>query len=89
MKNSDLISKRVLSISIGISLILMSASLFIFTLKNVTSGNAETPPPIQNEKYSVYPCGISDGYVYYIWTGDNWTFEKMPLSKAVDASWVK
>jgi hypothetical protein len=89
MKNSDLISKRFLSISIGISLILISASLFIFSLKNVNASKAETPPPAKNEQYSVYPVGISGGYAYYIWTGDNWTFEKMPIEKAKDATWVK
>jgi hypothetical protein len=89
MKNSDMFSKRFLSISIGLSLILISASLFILTLKNATPSKAETQPPSQNEQYSVYPCGISDGYAYYIWTGDKWTFEKMPLSKAVDATWIK
>lgn len=42
MKNLDLFSKRVLSISIGLSMVLLSFSLLFMSLKSVTSANAES-----------------------------------------------
>jgi len=40
MKNLDLFSKRILSICVGISIILLSGSLFLLSLKSVTSAKA-------------------------------------------------
>ena len=41
MKNLDLFSKRVLSISIGLSMVVLSFSLLFMSLKSVTAANAE------------------------------------------------
>ncbi len=41
MKNLDLLSKRVLSISIGLSMVVLSFSLLFMSLKTVTPANAE------------------------------------------------
>ena len=41
MKNLDLFSKRVLSISIGLSMVVLSFSLLFMSLKAVTNANAE------------------------------------------------
>ena len=41
MKNLDLFSKRVLSISIGLSMVLISLSLLFMSLKSITTANAE------------------------------------------------
>lgn len=40
MKKIDLISRRILSVSIGITMIILSLSLFLVSLKNVTSARA-------------------------------------------------
>lgn len=42
MKNLDLISRRVLSISIGISLVFLSLSLLMVSIKSITTANADT-----------------------------------------------
>jgi hypothetical protein len=42
MKNLDLFSRRVLSISIGLSMVLMSLSLLFISFKNITTANAGT-----------------------------------------------
>jgi hypothetical protein len=42
MKNLDLFSRRVLSISIGISLVVLSLSLFMISLKSITTANADS-----------------------------------------------
>ena len=41
MKNLDLFSRRVLSISFGLSMVLLSISLLFMSLKSVTTANAE------------------------------------------------
>ena len=40
MKNLDLFSKRILSICVGISIILLSGSLFLLSLQSITSARA-------------------------------------------------
>ena len=54
MKNSDVFIKRFLSVCLGISAILISGSLFVFSLKTVTPGQA-SPLPVReiNEGLSV------------------------------------
>lgn len=44
MKNSDVFVKRFLSVCLGISAILISGSLLIFSLKTVTPGQASPLP---------------------------------------------
>ena len=41
MKNLDLFSRRVLSISIGLSMVILSFSLLFMSLKSVTTANAD------------------------------------------------
>ena len=41
MKNLDLFSKRLLSICVGISIILLSGSLFLLSLQSITSAKAD------------------------------------------------
>ena len=42
MKNSDVFAKRFLSVCLGLSAVLISGSLFIFSLKTVTPAQAST-----------------------------------------------
>ena len=44
MKNSDVFAKRFLSVCLGISAILISGSLFVFSLKTITPGQASPLP---------------------------------------------
>jgi hypothetical protein len=46
MKNSDLISKRILAISIAICGILLSTSLLIFSIGSITKGYATDTNPV-------------------------------------------
>jgi len=41
MKKPDLISRRILSISLGITMIILSMSLFLMSLDNLTTAKAE------------------------------------------------
>jgi len=42
MKNLDLFSRRVLSISIGMSLVVLSLSFFMISLKSISTANADS-----------------------------------------------
>lgn len=56
MKNSDLFIKRFLSVCLGISVILISGSLFMFSLKTVTTTQAE---PLPNKDFNSEINGIN------------------------------
>lgn len=81
MKTFDQFSKRVLVICAGISMILVI--------------NAFLPNQAKAEKKSMADgsstvfMGIDNGYSYYIFIPENgnWSFEKMPLTKAKLATW--
>lgn len=42
MKNLDLFSRRALSVSFGISMVVLSLSIFMISLKSITAANAES-----------------------------------------------
>jgi hypothetical protein len=80
MKNQDLVSKRILSLALAISMILCSAALFVFSLNFTGKAKAATTagPSITttaktgthvvgNDAGSISCAGISNGYVYYIY----------------------
>lgn len=48
MKNLDMFSKRFLVITLGISAILLSGSLFMISLNNLTTASAKDKPVITN-----------------------------------------
>ena len=48
MKNTDLFSKRFLSVTLGISALLLSGSLFLFSLNNVGKAKAGGTGDIEN-----------------------------------------
>ena len=66
MKNPDLISKRILSISIGITMVLLSVSLLLFSLEHVTVANADDSGHDwfkKSELNRIYPVIKSDTLV--------------------------
>ena len=79
MKNQDLISKRILSIALAVSMILCSAALFVFSLNFTGKAKAATTasPSIINAKAEsrnpagdagfIAAAGISNGFAYYIY----------------------
>ncbi|HOY32676.1 MAG TPA: hypothetical protein PKW80_12430 [Bacteroidales bacterium] len=92
MKNPDLISKRIMVAAMSICAVLISVSLLFWSISTVEKANAGTGNSFKPAQpvYYLYPMGMSDGYVYYIYDGGGaWTFEKIEASKAVAADWVK
>ena len=86
MKNLDSFSKRFLTISVSLSLILLSASLFIFSIKNATAAPkvlSSPNPTVASENYC--SLGIYNGYVYYFWvSGTTVEFSKIKIDAAKD-----
>ncbi|HNW90284.1 MAG TPA: hypothetical protein PKN48_11515 [Bacteroidales bacterium] len=88
MKNFDLISRRIAVVGITLCAVLLCATLLVLVSTRSAGQDNENPP--QQYTYRLYPMGVSDGYVYYIYdNGGPWTFEKIAVSKAVNESWVK
>jgi hypothetical protein len=81
MKTIDQFSRRVLVICAGVCMILVT--------------NALLPSSAKAEKKSMMSSsntifmGIDNGYTYYLFMpdGGDWSFEKMPLTKAKTATW--
>jgi hypothetical protein len=66
MKNLDLFSKRILSVSVGITMVILSLCVLVLTLKGVTSANAGNIDKawIDNEEFqNVYNKMSSDTLV--------------------------
>ena len=97
MKNQDLLSKRIMTVAVAISIIFCSAALFIFTL-NFTGKSvaATTKTPILNTAQGIQSAGntgiiacagIVDGKVYYIYNNPEVgsVFWRVSLSSFNDA----
>lgn len=90
MKNLDLISKRILSVAFSLSIVLMAASCFIYSMNSLSAKNKPIPSPkltpvVAAENYC--PLGISNGYVYYFFiNGSTAEFSKVNLTVAKDFS---
>jgi hypothetical protein len=79
MKNQDLVSKRILTLALAVSMILCSAALFVFSLNFTGKAKAATiaSPSIINTKAEtrnaagdagfIAGVGISNGYAYYVY----------------------
>lgn len=86
MKTSDNFSKRFLSICAGISLVLLSASAFVFSMQSSHAAEKTTVPQSYQmgtaENY--IPIGINNGYAYWIIynTTDGYKFRKANISNA-------
>jgi hypothetical protein len=86
MKTSDNFSKRFLSICAGISLVMLSAAAFVFSMQ--PSRAAEKMPAIKSYQVGTaenyIPIGINNGYAYWIIynTNDGYKFRKASISNA-------
>jgi len=88
MKNLDLLTKRILLVTLGaglsVSMILCSASLFVYSMKSASAAPAaintslRTTMPQGTEEY---PFGIANGYAYYLeYYNNQWGWNKHALS---------
>ncbi len=90
MKNLDLISKRILTIAFSISMVLLAASCFVYSMNSLSAKNNAIPAPkltpvVASENYC--PLGISNGYVYYFFlNGSTAEFSKVNVEIAKDFS---
>jgi|ERR1035437_2696843 hypothetical protein len=96
MKNQDLLSKRIMTVAIAVSIILCSAALFVFTL-NFTGKSvaATTKSPVNTTQgiqsagnTGIIACaGILEGKVYYIYNNPEVgsVFWRVSLSSFNDA----
>jgi hypothetical protein len=88
MKNLDLLTKRILLVTLGVglsvSMILCSASLFVYSIK--TANAAPVPAntvalKVMPQGIEEYPMGIANGYAYYMeYANNGWFFNKHALS---------
>ena len=73
MKNLDLISKRILVISLSISAVLLSASLLFFSVR---PANAQTPsfPSRMDDGRRYDAIATSTGTYFFIWNTQTGTY---------------
>jgi len=81
MKKIDQFTKRVFVICAGICMILITNAL-------VSTPAEAAKKPALSSSNTIF-MGIDNGYSYYIFMPDNgnWSFEKLPLTKAKAATW--
>ncbi len=87
MKNLDLLSKRILIISVSITMVLCSASLLVYSFKTAVAA----PLPVSakpavtadfNDLCQEWPMGISDGKAYFMEDNQGqWSFVYKSLTK--------
>lgn len=86
MKTSDNFSKRFLSICAGVSLVMLSAAAFVFSIQpSQAAEKISASKPFQVGTAENYiPLGISNGYAYWIVynTNDGYKFRKASVSAA-------
>ena len=81
MKNIDQFTKKVFVICAGICMVLITNAL-------VSTPATAKSKPMLNSSNTLF-MGVDNGYTYYIFMpeGGSWSFEKIPLTKAKNASW--
>jgi len=78
MKNLDLISKRILVISLSISAVLLSASLLFFSVR---PANAQSPSfPSRMDDGRRYDAVTVAGSTYFIWNTQTGTYKLVSTS---------
>lgn len=89
MKNLDLFSKRIFTVSLSLSMLLLSAAIFVYSIKpahakpGFLGPNPFPNPTVASENYC--SLGIYNGYVYYFWvSGSTVEFSKIKLDVAKD-----
>lgn len=89
MNNVDIISKRVLSIAISITIVLCAISLFVFSLKSINTVNASVPENNMDKYFTsfdgsgieIYPIGIHNDKAYWLEYVDKWHYRSKDLSE--------
>ncbi len=93
MKNLDLVSKRIFVSAISVSMILLCASLFVFSLNTISQAKANPGLPFSKPtddrltKVDIWPFGIVSGKAYWIeFNEGGWVFRNSEVStwKSVD-----
>jgi len=87
MKNLDVVSKRILVSAISVCMILLCASLFVFSLNAIPQAKA-SPAPFKKQavderltKVDIWPFGIAGGKGYWIEYNDSgWNFRSSDVS---------
>jgi hypothetical protein len=83
-------SKRILTIAFSLSMVLLAASCFVYSINSLSAKNNPIPAPkitpaVASENYC--PLGISNGYVYYFFlNGSTAEFSKVNVTVAKDFS---
>ena len=87
MKNLDVVSKRILVSAISISMILLCASLFVFSLNTIPQAKANSNLPFVKSaedrltKVDIWPFGVAGGKGYWIEYNDSgWQFRSSDVS---------
>ncbi len=87
MKNLDVVSKRILVSAISISMILLCASLFVFSLNTIPQAKANSGLPFVKPaderltKVDIWPFGIAAGRGYWIEYNDSgWNFRSSDIT---------
>lgn len=84
----DNFSKRFLSVSAGISLVLISGAAFLYSAKNSVAAETKLKTTIQTANEDFIPLGIDNGTAYWIVynTADGYKFRKSAVS---NPKWVE
>ena len=88
MKNLDVVSKRILVSAISACMILLCASLFLFSLNAIPQAKANSALPLMKKsvedrltKVDIWPFGIAGGKGYWIEYNDGgWQFRSSDVS---------
>lgn len=87
ISSGDVVSKRILVSSISVSMVLLCASLFVFSLNAVPQAKANSALSVANPsedrltKVDIWPFGISGGKEYWIEYNDSgWNFRSSDVS---------
>jgi hypothetical protein len=82
MKKIDLFSKRILVVCAGVCMILVTNAL-------LPSSDAKATSKKMMSSSNTISMGIDNGFAYYLFIpdGGNWSFEKIPVTKAKTATW--
>lgn len=70
---NDLFVKRFLAVCLGVSMLLSSAALLIYTVGNVQAAEQKPLPnmPASMAGYGGFGLGVHEGFVYYGYTGED------------------
>lgn len=87
MKNLDVVSKRILVSAIAVSMIFLSASLFVFSLNTIPEAKANSnlslakSPQDRLTQVDIWSFGVAGGKAYWIeYSSTGWMFRSSDVS---------